>query len=193
MAGQGQPPVSLELTNLSCVRGGRKLFERLSLSLRAGDAALVTGANGTGKSSLLRLIAGLLPAESGRLALAGRVALADERPALDSELPLGKALTFWAEIDGGDVARGLSAMLLSSLSDVPVRMLSTGQRRRASLARVIAGGADIWLLDEPANGLDSNSHAQLTMAVAAHRAAGGIVVIASHQVIDLPGVQTVTL
>jgi heme exporter protein A len=169
------------------------LFGDLSLSLSSGDVAWVTGPNGVGKSSLLRLIAGLLTAAGGTISVQGRIALADERPALDLEKPLGKALAFWADIDGGDAARGLDAMGLTLLAEVPVRLLSTGQRRRASVARVAATGADIWLLDEPANGLDAESLILLQTTIATHRAAGGIVVAASHQPLDLAGAMLVEL
>jgi heme exporter protein A len=193
MPGQGQSVVSLTLQDVACARGGRLLFEGLTLSLGSGDAARVTGPNGVGKSSLLRLIAGLLMAERGTIVAEGRIALADERPALDPEKPLGRALGFWAGIDGADVSSGLAAMGLKDLIEVPVRMLSTGQLRRASLARVMAAGADIWLLDEPANGLDADSLILLQSAIAAHRAKGGIVVIASHQSLDLTDATTVAL
>ncbi len=163
------------------------LFKGLSLSLNAGDAALVTGPNGIGKSSLLRLIAGLLDPYAGKVALVGRVALADQELALDARLPLGKALHFWAELDGGDVDKALATVAMDHLAAVPARILSTGQRKRAVLARTIASGADIWLLDEPGNGLDAASLDRLNMVMAAHRAKGGIIIAASHQPLDLPG------
>jgi heme exporter protein A len=183
----------LVLNDLACVRGDRLLFEHLSLTLAPGGAALLTGPNGAGKSSLLRLIAGLLPAAAGRVFVAGRLALQDERLALDLELPLARALGFWAALDGGDASTGLAAMRLDQLAEIPVRMLSTGQRRRAALARVIASRADIWLLDEPASGLDCDSAGGLDAAMAAHRALGGIVVAASHQPLGLVDAQAVIL
>jgi len=175
---------ALRLDGLACLRGGRMLFRGVNLTLAAGGGALLTGPNGVGKSSLLRVIAGLLPAFAGTVARTGGMALTDERLALDGDLPLARALDFWAKLDRADgqaVASALEAMALTALADVPVRMLSTGQRKRAMLARVIASGAAIWLLDEPGNGLDTASTALLGAAVAAHLAAGGIVVAASHQ------------
>ena len=182
------------LEGIACLRGDRLLFQGLDLTLAAGEAAIVTGPNGTGKSSLLRIVAGLLAPAAGRVAVDGRVALHDERHALDPELPLGLALDFWAKLDGArNCSAGLAAMDLAPLADVPVRMLSTGQRQRASLARVIAGNAPVWLLDEPGNGLDRASLARLADAMAAHRVGGGIVVAASHQPLGLDDVHRVAL
>ncbi len=172
------------------------LFTGLNLALDPGGAVRLTGPNGVGKSSLLRLIAGLLEPVSGTIERDGGIALADERPVLDPAKPLRTALAFWANIDGGgvdDVSAALDAVGLSSLADVPVRMLSTGQRRRATLARVIASRADIWLLDEPGNGLDDGALALLETAIAQHRASGGIVMIATHQAVALPGVLDIRL
>jgi heme exporter protein A len=190
MQGQGQ---SLTLENIACVRGGRQLFAGLNLSLSGGGAALISGPNGVGKSSLLRLIAGLLTPAAGTIVKEGRIALTSETTALDPAQPLARALGFWAKIDGGVVEPGLEAMGIAHLAGVPVRILSTGQKKRAVIAGVIAGGAPIWLLDEPANGLDIASVALLEAAIAAHRASGGIVVVASHQAISLEGAQAVIL
>jgi len=177
----------LELRAVACDRGGRRLFEGLDLVLEPGGAALVTGPNGAGKSSLIRLAAGLLRPARGSVERSARAALADEKLALDQKLPLGRALAFWSGLDGADPAAAMAAMGLTELAQVPVRMLSTGQRRRAALARVLASGAPLWLLDEPANGLDSDGEARLEAAMAAHRAGGGAVLAASHQPLALPG------
>ncbi|PBN43133.1 heme ABC exporter ATP-binding protein CcmA [Sphingobium sp. D43FB] len=185
---------ALRLTDVACLRGGRMLFRGVSLTLGPGESALLTGPNGVGKSSLLRLCAGLLPAFAGTVDRRGGIALTDERLALDMDLPLATALAFWAQLDraGPDaVSAALDAMALTRFADVPVRMLSTGQRKRAMLARVIASHAPIWLLDEPGNGLDSASTDLLGAAVATHLASGGIVVAASHQ--PLPMTTPLTL
>jgi heme exporter protein A len=171
----------LRFDKVMCLRGGRLLFEGLDLALAPGEALLVTGANGAGKSSLIRLAAGLLRAAGGTVDRPAPAALADEALALDPKQTLGAALAFWARIDGADAARGLEAMGLTGLAPVPVRMLSTGQRKRAALARVVSSGAPLWLLDEPANGLDAEGQERLAQAVATHRAGGGAVLAASHQ------------
>lgn len=161
---------------LALVRGQRLLFEGLDLSLEPGEALHVVGPNGSGKSSLIRLVAGLLKPDAGRLERAD-AALADEGLALDRELPLRPALAFWG---GRQLADALAAFDLERLANVPVRLLSTGQAKRARLARVIASEAPLWLLDEPLNGLDKDGAGQLAAAIAAHRDKGGAILAASH-------------
>ncbi len=178
MKGLGQ---IISLTDVRCIRGGRLLFSGLSFALSAGEAALVTGPNGVGKSTLLRLVCGLFDAGNEGVQVQGRCALADDRLALDPESSLHSALSFWADADGGNLDQALHAMGLSHLAKVPVRILSTGQRKRASIARVVASDAPIWLLDEPANGLDSDGLDRLSQAITNHRAGGGVAVVTSHQ------------
>ncbi len=185
----------LTLTDLACFRGGRMLFTGVSLALGPGEAALVTGPNGAGKSSLIRVVAGLLAPAAGQVDSDGARALMAENAALDSERALADALGYWARLDGhGDaVAAALAAVELDGLAQVPVRLLSTGQRRRAALARVVASGAPIWLLDEPANGLDVASVAVLEALIVAHRDAGGIALVATHLPLALPDAKTLEL
>jgi len=188
----------LAFRDVSCARGGRPLFAGLSFALTPGDAALVSGPNGVGKSSLIRVAAGLLAPAQGTVEGAPVRALMAEAPALDAARPLGDALLFWAKLDApadpqGRVAQALAATGLAPLADVPVRLLSTGQRRRAALARVVASAAPVWLLDEPANGLDTASVATLTALIARHRAAGGVALVATHLPIDLPDAQIIAL
>jgi len=166
---------------LALIRGGRLLFEGLDVALAAGEALHVTGPNGAGKSSLIRLIAGLLLPSAGRIERA-EAALADEGLALDREQPLRRALAFW---NGPRFGEAMAAFDLDRIADVPVRLLSTGQAKRARLARAMASGAPLWLLDEPLSGLDQAGAAQLGDALAGHRASGGAVLAASHGA--LPG------
>jgi heme exporter protein A len=180
----------LHAEGLACARGDRVLWRRVALSLRAGEALHVIGANGIGKSSLIRLVAGLLPAAHGTVTLAARAALVDENPALDRDLAVGRALAFWAALDGGGtdaVPAALARLGIGHLAEVPVRFLSTGQRKRAALARLIASDAPLWLLDEPGNGLDRDGLALLETLVAAHRAQGGAVLLASHLPLAMAG------
>lgn len=180
---------ALAFDRVACLRGERLLFEGLSFALAPGEAALLTGPNGAGKSSLMRIAAGLLSASAGTVTREGRIGFAGEASALDSRLPLDDALGYWARLDGSgaaDVDAALGMMGITNLAQVPARLLSTGQRKRAALARIIAGKADIWLLDEPGNGLDAAAIDRLAAAIAAHRAGGGIVMVATHQPIALP-------
>jgi heme ABC exporter, ATP-binding protein CcmA len=171
---------AVSVTDLACRRGDRILFDGLSLRLRAGDALQVTAGNGVGKSSLLRILAGLAPAFAGMVSAKGSIGLIDERPALDPAAPLGRALAFWQRIDGPADAE-LTRLGLAELLDVPVRYLSTGQKKRAALARLIGQKADIWLLDEPLNGLDTHAVELTEALVESHCAGGGIAIVASHQ------------
>ncbi len=166
----------LDASGLALVRGGRLLFEGLDLNIAPGGGVLLAGRNGCGKSSLIRLIAGLLRADAGMMKRSD-VALANDDLALDSELPLRRALAFWR---GPRLDSAIQAFALDHLADVPVRLLSTGQARRARLARVMASAAPLWLLDEPLNGLDRDGVERLSAAVVDHRAAGGGILAASH-------------
>ena len=163
------------------------LFRDLTFALEPGQAGLLAGPNGVGKSSLLRLIAGLLKPSTGSCIVPETRALCDDRLALDEHLPLDQALRFWAKLDGSDDADVTAAMAragLSHLAEVPVRYFSTGQRQRARLARTYLTDARLWLLDEPANGLDTDSVARLGTVLQDHLDNGGIILAASH--IPLP-------
>jgi len=166
----------LRFEDVALQRGGRLLFEGLSFELGAGERLQVVGPNGSGKSSLLRLAAGLLRAGRGRVERSP-LALADDAPALDRELPLGQALQFWNRAP----EQAMDGLGLAHLALVPVRLLSSGQLKRATLARVAASHAPLWLLDEPLNALDVDGAKRLGSLVERHLDSGGAVLTASHQ------------
>jgi len=170
----------LRFESVALRRGGRLLFEGLDLALNPRDALQVAGPNGSGKSSLIRLAAGLLRAERG-LVKRSKLALADDALALDRELPLGLALAFW----GRPVDAAMEMLGIGHLSGVPVKLLSAGQAKRATLARVAASQSPLWLLDEPLNALDRDGARRMADLIARHLDAGGAVLAASHQA--LPG------
>jgi len=194
--------------NLTCVRGGRRVFHDLNFALEAGGALLLTGPNGSGKSSLLRIMAGLLRPAAGALSRDG--AAADDDPgglraevhyighldAVKPVLSVSENLAFWAGLrasDGSPIAGSLDRFGLGALAETPARLLSAGQRRRLALSRLIAAPAVLWLLDEPSVGLDRDSLAALEAAIAGHRDTGGMVVVATHTTIDLPGAERLEL
>ncbi|MFC0588416.1 heme ABC exporter ATP-binding protein CcmA [Novosphingobium aquiterrae] len=183
---------SLTVSDIACRRGDRLLFRGLSFALASGGAVQLVGANGIGKSSLIRILAGLMPAYAGSVERSGAVALLDERPALDPHLPLGRALAFWQKLDGPEDNQA-ARLGLADLIDVPVRYLSTGQKKRAALARLIGQRALLWLLDEPLNGLDSKGMALVEELAAEHCHGGGICVVASHQPFGLAGMTQIDL
>ena len=192
------------------MRAGRTVFRGLSFALEAGDALLVRGPNGSGKSSLLRLLAGFLAPAAGRLAWAGQP-VADDLPsyrarlhyighanAIKGVLGVRENLDFATRLRGDDTGSAASALTtfgLADLTDAPARYLSAGQQRRLALARLLAAPRELWLLDEPAVGLDQASRARLEQALGSHREAGGLAVIATHGdvaadrplVLELPG------
>jgi heme exporter protein A len=186
---------------LFCRRGDRELFQGIDLWVDRGGAVHLTGANGIGKTSMIRMLAGLLLPTStglpsppcpkiGSIHWCGTVAMLDGKVTLDEHLPLGKAMAFWQKLDGErDIP--LKQLGLKSLLDIPVRYLSTGQRKRAAFARLLCQGADNWLLDEPLNGLDAQGVILIEQLIAEHRAEGGVVVVASHQPINLPNAQVI--
>ena len=184
----------LAVTDLACRRGDRLLFRGLSFKLEAGEAMQVAGPNGVGKTSLIRILAGLARPFSGAVARAGTLGLVDERLTMDEDRPLAAALRFWERVDGcTDPALPLRTMEVAALVDVPVRYLSTGQRKRLAIARLLIAAHDIWLLDEPLNGLDDIARAKVEALISLHCGGGGICVVASHQAIALPEARTLTL
>ena len=199
----GQP--ILDVLDLACIRGDRAVFAGLSFAVPAGGALLLTGANGAGKSSLLRVIAGLLPAADGEVLLEGRPARTDpaghalrlryisSQDALKPALTVAENLAFYAALWGGDVTPALEALGLGALASLPGRVLSTGQRRRLALARLALAPTRLWLLDEPSLGLDVASVARLGDLMARHRAAGGAILAATHLPLPLPDARELKL
>ncbi len=200
------PPHLLSATSLACTRGGRLIFRDLSFALGAGQALTLRGPNGSGKSSLLRLLAGLLRPSAGTLAWDGGDVAADRDAhrarvgylgmldALKPSLTVVENVAFQARLRGGDagaVTAALAAMRLEKLAATPARLLSQGQRRRTALARLIAGGGALWLLDEPTLGLDDEAIAALGAAVRAHLARGGVAVAATHVALPIAGAGTI--
>jgi heme exporter protein A len=188
---------------LACVRGGREVFSGLDFSVAAGEALVLTGRNGAGKTTLLRLIAGLLMPAAGTLAVAGgdgELTLPEQahylghRDALKPSLTVTENLTFWAAyLDdgrGGD-ARGaaLAAAGIADLAHLPAGYLSAGQRRRLSIARLLAAPRPIWLLDEPTAALDVAAQARLADLMRGHLGGGGLIIAATHGPLGLEGVK----
>ncbi|MCK9913619.1 heme ABC exporter ATP-binding protein CcmA [Microbacteriaceae bacterium K1510] len=184
--------MQLRAENLACTRGGRAVFTGLSFAVGSGEALLVTGRNGAGKSSLLRLIAGLVRIADGRLSLDGgddEANIAEQahylghHDALKPALSVAENLSFWTAFLGGgrkEVVSALDAVGLAPLAGLPAAYLSAGQRRRLSLARLLAVKRPIWLLDEPTSALDASSQSRLTELMQDHLTGGGLIVAATH-------------
>ena len=185
----------LVATDLACQRGDRLLFTAVSFTVEPGGALAIKGANGSGKSSLLRLLSGLLRPIAGSITGGGARGFLGHDAALKARMTLGAELAHWARLDGGldRLPAAMAAVNVAGLADVSCGHLSSGQRRRAGLARVIASGAPLWLLDEPTAGLDAASCSLLASAMTAHRADGGMVVAAVHGDIGLAAPKTLQL
>ena len=203
---------SLRIQDAACIRGNRLLFQGFSVSLTAGEVLRLAGPNGAGKSSLLRMIAGALPCasggifwdeadilENGRATHNGRFSFL---PADDRDLKLLETaeenLHFWARLwaladAGAAVSASLKVMGLCAVASAPVRILSAGQKRRLSLARMVMKQSPLWLMDEPFNALDDAAIGFLSQALSAHLAAGGMAVLATHHHPDIAGMKTAYL
>ena len=196
MASRQATAASLRIDNVAILRGNHLVLRGFSLDVQSGAIIWLRGANGSGKSTLLRALCGLLPLSGGTIDRVGRIAMTDDAIGLDTDQTLEQALRFWSRMDGTNAAAAeaaLEALDLVPLAELPVRLLSAGQRRRGSLARMIASGAPIWLLDEPYNALDEANVVRLDTAIAAHSAQGGIALIASHIAPSISVSQSVSL
>jgi heme exporter protein A len=195
----------LSVSDLACRRGGREVFAGIAFSVAAGEALLISGRNGSGKSSLLRMVVGLLRVAAGRIVLQGgdpeltvgeQAHYLGHQDALKPSLSVGENLRFWAGFLGeaaSDVAAPLAAAGLDTLADLPAAYLSAGQRRRLSIARLIAVKRPIWLLDEPASTLDVAGQGRLGELMQTHLGEGGLILAAAHGAIGLDGAKELRL
>jgi heme exporter protein A len=193
----GRPVMQLLGEQLVCRRGGRTVFSGLNFSVSSGEALMVVGRNGAGKSSLLRMIAGLICNYEGRLQISGgegEMTIAEQAhylghlDALKPSLSVSENLRFWMQYLGSadsDITAALDIVDLTRLANLPAGYLSAGQRRRLSIARLVAVERPIWLLDEPTSALDVQSQDRLTGLMKRHIADGGMIMAATHGPIGL--------
>jgi heme exporter protein A len=186
-------------SDLACRRGGRDVFAGISFSVGSGEGMVIRGRNGAGKSSLLRMVAGLVRMAGGQLVVEGgdpELTLGEQahylghQDALKPSLSVGENLQFWSAFlgaSGADIAAALTAVGLDALAELPAAYLSAGQRRRLSIARLLAVQRPIWLLDEPTSTLDGAAQARLADIMRAHRAGGGLILVATHGTLGLDG------
>lgn len=187
------PPVVLAASGLGCRRGGRVLFADLTFTLQPGTLVTLTGPNGSGKSTLMRILADLTPREDGTVTVSGggedsepqaMIHYHGHREGLREALTARENLAFATVLLGGteaDVLPALDRMGARRLADLPVRVLSAGQRRRVALARLIAAPRPVWLLDEPLAALDVAGQALVAELIGDHVGRGGSVLVATHQ------------
>jgi heme exporter protein A len=182
---------------ITCVRGDREVFSGLDFEAISGEALAITGRNGSGKTSLLRLIAGLLTMTEGSIRLEGgeaELTLPEQahylghRDALKPALSVLENLSFWRDFLGGepsDPEQGLAAIGLDHAGHLPAAYLSAGQRRRLSIARLLIVRRPIWLLDEPTNALDAAGQKLFATLMGDHLSRGGLIIAATHTPLGL--------
>lgn len=192
--------------NLSGERGLETVFDGISFSLEDGAALVVTGPNGSGKSTLLRVIAGLLPHAAGRIIVEGggedfaTVPAAchylGHQNAMKSALTVQENLTFWRDFAGNEklsIGEALEDVGLGGLGHLPFGYLSTGQKRRAAISKLLISHRPVWLLDEPTSGLDKASETRFAELMKAHCSTGGIIIAATHLPLGLDEVKTLDM
>ncbi|MFA6155469.1 heme ABC exporter ATP-binding protein CcmA [Mesorhizobium sp.] len=192
--------------NLGGERGGEPVFSGVGFALQAGDALVVTGPNGAGKSTLLRIIAGLLPVAEGSVRIEGggedfpSVASAchylGHLNAMKTALSVTENLRFWRDFNGGGnvgVEEALETVGLGGIGHLPFGYLSTGQRRRAAIAKLLVSPRPLWLLDEPTAGLDKASEARFARLMTRYCEAGGTIVAATHLPLGLVGAKALVM
>jgi heme exporter protein A len=190
----------LTVEKLACARGERRLFDSLSFELRAGQALAVEGANGAGKTSLLRMVAGFLAPVSGTIGLTEdgkditdaeergrRIGWLGHQDALKWPLTVAEQLCFFARLyrSDADQAAILDQVGLTRQRELPCRYLSAGQKRRLALARLVVSARPLWLLDEPFAALDTAGKASVARLMLEHCGAGGMVLAATHEPLGL--------
>ena len=187
-------------------RGGQPVFSDIDFAIGEGECLMVTGPNGSGKSTLLRVIAGLLPRSGGEVRLEGggeafpSVASASHYlghlNGMKPAMTVGENLAFWQDFGGAPgigVGEALEMVGLETVGHLPFGYLSTGQRRRISIARLLVNRRPIWILDEPSAGLDRESERRLSALMSAHLGDGGLIVAATHLSLGIEGAATLVM
>jgi heme exporter protein A len=203
-SGQGCRGLRLSVNNLACERGERRIFEGVSFTLQPGEALVITGRNGAGKSSLLDILAGRLRPAGGAILLdgAGERTLPEclhyvgHRDALKAALTAGENLAFARDFLGNPALtpqQALEAVGLAHAARLPVAYLSAGQRRRVALARLLVAKRPLWLLDEPTSALDAASQATLRLILEGHRENGGMIAATTHAPLFLKGAREIRI
>lgn len=200
--------MKITVENLDVVRGEDVIFSGISFDVKPGRALIVRGANGSGKSTLLRALAGLLPIAGGAISYDdpegefGEASLQElchylgHENAMKASMSVGENLQFWQEFAGQahmDTEEALEMVGLGGLSSIPFPHLSTGQRRRASIARLLVSYRPVWVLDEPTSGLDAGSEKQFSALMQTHLDDGGLIIAATHVPLGLSGAVEIDL
>lgn len=187
--------MTLTVTNISCTRGLRQVLEGVSFSLTSGDCLILRGPNGVGKSTLLRVLAGLGPMAGGTLDLnPDDIAYSGHLDAVKFQLTVQENLAFWAGVyDTDQITQVITRFGLTNLKDRLAASLSAGQKRRLGLARMALSGRTIWLMDEPTTSLDAEHTKLIARSISTHCASGGIAILSTHLDLDIPNAQALDL